>query len=201
MEQPNTTPSRAYDLLELFERSAVDDYVKFACDQQRHKRERITHALHIPIPSQYVRRTNGILAKPLARAAVAERLQAAANEEDISPDRIIQEHAAIAFSNIADYMQVQPFGDFTVKPLETISRQALSAVKKIESIPSPYGTRTSITMQDKHQSLKVLTELVGLVAPDSPPALRNYSRPAISKQDALEQVPEAAYAALLEAEA
>lgn len=197
MEQNTTTPTRAYDLLEQYERQQVDEYVNYAVQQQHHKRQRIALALHNPIPSEYVRRSKGVLSKPLARAAVAERLQAHADEQDISPSRIIAEHAAIAFSNIADYMNVQPFGDFSVKPLHEIPRAALAAVKKLESIPSPYGIRTSITLHDKHASLKILTELVGLVAPDRPPPLADYAKP-VTTQDAQSQVPEAAYVALLE---
>ncbi len=197
MDEHLTTPTRAYDLLEHFERQAVDDYVKYAADEQHRKRQRIALALNIPIPSEMVRRSKGVLAKPLARAAIAERLQELASEQDVSPDRIIREHAAIALSNIADYLDVRPFGDFTVKPLDTIPYEKLAAVKSMKTIPSPYGNRTEITLHDKHPSLKVLTELVGLVAPDAPPVLQEYAKP-INKVNQLEQVPEKAYAELLE---
>lgn len=200
MEQPNNiVPTRAYDLLDNQERQAVDNYVAYAVQQQKQRGERIALAIDYHIPSEYVRRSKGALAKPLVRAAVAERLQSLANEQDVSPDRIIAEHAAIAFSNIQDYLMPAQFGDFAIKPLDQITRQALSAVKKIESIPSPYGMRTSITMQDKQQSLKVLTELVGLVAPDQPPPLRNYVG-RTKEAAAIQQVPEDAYAELLAAE-
>ncbi len=191
MEQ-TTTPTRAYDLLDFNERQAVDDYVKFAISYQRSLNQRIALALDTPIPSEYVRRSKGALAKPLVRAAVAERLQAEANEQDLSPDRIIKEHANIAFSNIADYLTVGQFGDFSVKPLDTIPRQALSAVKSMKTIPGPWGLRTEINLHDKQMSLKVLTELVGLVAPDKPPVLEEYAKP--PRERALtEQVPEKAY--------
>ena len=197
MTEHLTTPSTAYDLLELIERQAVDEYVYYAIEQQRNKRERIAHALTAPIPSEYVRRSKGILARPIPRAAIAERLQAAASEQDMSPDRVVQEHAAIAFSNIADYLDVRPFGDFTVKSLDTIPRAALSAVKSMKTIPSPYGIRTEITLHDKHPSLKVLTELMGLVAPDRPPALADYSKPPTQIARGSD-VPETAYIEYLE---
>lgn len=197
MTEHLSTPTRAYDLLEPFERQAVDDYVKYAVSNQREQRQRIAHALNVAIPSEYVRRSKGVLAKPIARAAVAEKLQEAANDEDLSPDRVIKEHAAIAFSNIADYLIVMPFGDFSVKSLNDIPRAALAAVKSMKTIPSPYGNRTEITLHDKHQSLKVLTELMGLVAPDRPPPLADYSKPVVNKAEQ-QAVPEAAYVALLE---
>lgn len=198
MMEQTSTPTRAYDLLEPFERQAVDEYVKFAINEQNHKHQRIAHAMAVPIPSEYVRRSKGVLAKPLARAAVAERLQAAADDQDLSPTRVIKEHAAIAFSNIADYLTVQPFGDFTVKPLDTIDRQALAAVKSMKTIPSPYGIRTEITLHDKHPSLKAMGELMGLVAPDKPPALAGYSKPPAAVTDNGNAVPETAYVEYLE---
>jgi hypothetical protein len=197
MTEQLTTPTKAYDLLEHYERQAVDDYVNYAINQQYHRRQRIALALYVPIPSELVRRSKGVLAKPLARAAVAEKLTDAANEQDLSPDRVIHEHAVIGFSNIADYLQIGTFGDFSIKNLDSIPRHLLAAVKSMKTIPSPYGLRTEITLHDKHPSLKVLTELMGLVAPDRPPALADYSKP--PEQDQIgEGAPETAYAALLE---
>ena len=197
MTEQLTTPTSAYHLLEQNERQAVDDYVKYAIDQQYYRRQRIALALHNPIPAEMVRRSKGVLAKPLARAAVAERLTEAANEQDISPDRVIGEHAVIAFSNIADYLQIGHFGDFSIKNLDTIPRHLLAAVKSMKTIPSPYGLRTEITLHDKHPSLKVLTELMGIVAPDRPPVLAEYAKPAQAEQIG-DSAPETAYAALLE---
>lgn len=197
MTEQISTPTRAYDLLEHHERQAVDEYVQFSINQQNRLRQRIALALNNFIPSEYVRRSKGVLAKPLARAAVAEKLTEAANEQDLSPDRVIAEHAAIAFSNIADYLNVMPFGDFSVKSLNEIPRAAMAAVKSMKTIPSPYGIRTEITLHDKHPSLKAMGELMGLVAPDKPPALADYSKPPV-KSAQENAVPEAAYVALLE---
>lgn len=197
MTEHLNTPTKAYDLLEHVERQAVDEYVSFAIAQQHHKRQRIALALSIAIPSEHVRRSKGILARALPRAAVAEKLTEAAGEQDMSPDRVVQEHGAIAFSNIADYLDVRPFGDFTVKSLDTIPRAALAAVKSMKTIPSPYGLRTEITLHDKHPSLKVLTELMGLVAPDRPPPLADYAKPP-AEVGRGSDVPETAYIEYLE---
>lgn len=197
MTEITSSPSRAYDLLEQYERQAVDDYVNYAIAQAHHKRVRIAHYLSIVIPTEIVRRSKGVLAKPIARAAVAEKLQEAANAEDLSPDRVIKEHASIAFSNLSDYIIVQPFGDFSIKSLDTIPRHLMAAVKTIRSVPSPYGNRVEIVMHDKHPSLKVLTELMGLVAPDKTPVLQDYARPPQSKE-IIDAVPETAYVKLIE---
>lgn len=200
MTEQISTPARAYDLLEPHERAACEDYARYAINQARFNRTRIYHQLNQPIPSEYVRRSKGVLAKPLARAAVAELIKAAADAEDLSPDRILKEHRVIAFSNIADYLYKLPMGDVAVKPLDEIPRELLAAVKSMKTIPSMYGIRTEITMQDKQQSLKVLTELSGLVAPDKPTPLTEYLGPKQTAQEALTAVPEQAYVQLLESQ-
>lgn len=196
MEQP-TVPTRAYDLLEPLERQAVDSYVGYAISEQRRLNHRIVYALSKPIPTEMVRRSRS-LAKPIVRAAIAERLQAAADEEDLSPDRVIDEHRVIAFSNIGDYLNVGNFGDFSVKSLDEIPRHLLAAVRTMRTVPTPYGTRTEIVLHDKLTSLKILTELVGLVAPDQPPALKKYSKPPALPNSTDEKAPEQAYIELLE---
>lgn len=200
MSEHTATPASAYDLLEPFEREQVDLYVNFAIGEQRRFRQRIALALSNPIPSEYVRRSKGALAKPLVRAAIAEKLKAAANEEDLSPDRVISEFGAIAFANMADYVIVKEFGDFTVKSLDQIPRHLQGAIKSLKSIPSPYGIRTEITLYDKHPALKALAEFMGLVAPDAPPPLKDYTKPPVTTEQ-LQQVPETAYAKLLESPA
>lgn len=194
-----STPSSAYDLLEVLERVEVDKYVQYAINEQHRKRERIVHAIHLPIPSEHVRRSRNALSKPLVRAAIAEKLNEAAAEQDVSPDRIIREHQNLAFSNIGDYIQLGNFGDITVKPIYEIERTKMQAVKKLVTIPTPYGIRTEIVLHDKQSSLKVLTELVGLVAPDTPAPLRDYVKPKTKAVDNDSgETSEQAYSKLLE---
>ena len=190
-------PTRAYDLLEPLEKEAVDEYVKYAIDEQHRKRERIIHALYIPIPYEYIKRSRNALYKPLVKAAVAERLKEAAAEQDISPDRVIQEHAAIAFSNIEDYIESVGFGDFKVKDITQINPEKMAAVKSIETKPGMYGLQTKVVLHDKHPSLKAMGEMMGLVAPDKTPALVEYVKPPVDKKR-VEKAPEKAYQELLE---
>ena len=192
-------PSSAYELLELIERQHVDEYVSHAISEQRRKRERIELALKTPIPSEFVKRSKGRLNHPLVQAAIVEKIKKAAYDEDISPERVINEHAAIAFSNISDFIQTLDFGQFQIKDLKEIPSDKIGAVKTIKSVPGPYGTRTEIVMHDKHPSLKVMTELMGLVAPDTPPALGKYTAP-IDDVDKIEEAPADLYEQYLEGE-
>ena len=192
-----TLPTTAYLLLELEERHLVDDYVQYAINEQYKKRERIIHALYLPIPTEYIRRSKSALYKPLLRAAITERLREAADEQDISPSRVIREHASIAFSNLTDYIEATGFGDFRVKDLARLSADKMGAVKSIETKPGMYGLATKVVLHDKHSSLKAMGEMMGLVAPDKAPALVEYVKPpaAISETS---DVPEQMYIDLME---
>lgn len=192
------TPTRAYDLLEPLERQAVDNYVRFAVAEQDRKRERIIHALHLPIPSEYIRRSKNALYRPLVRAAVAERIREEANKQDISPDRVIEQYAAIATADIGDYVDDVGFGELKIKRIEDIPPIKRAAIKSIDSKPGAFGLHTKVVLHDKIPALKAMAEMMGLVAPDKPPALLDYVRPLDAVEDARENVPEKAYAALLE---
>lgn len=191
-------PQTAYSLLEPHERHIVDEYVEYAVGEQNRKRERIIHALSSPIPHEYIRRSKSALYRPLLRAAVSERLKFAADEQDISPSKVIGEHAQIAFSNITDYIESTGFGDFKVKNLDEMPAEKMGAVKSIETKPGMYGLATKVILHDKHPSLKALGELMGLIAPDRAPALYDYVKPPEAESNKAD-VPEDIYMELLEA--
>lgn len=191
------TPTSAYDLLEPLERSAVDEYVKFAVDQQIKKKQRIIAAINLPIPSEYIRRSRDALYKPLLRAAIAERITEVSRSHDISPDRVIEEHGKIAFASVQDFMEQGPYGELVPKALKDWPEDKVGAIKSIETKPGTFGLAVKITMHDKLLSLKTLGELTGLVSPDNPPALSNYVGEK-AKSTVLEQAPERAYLELLE---
>ena len=191
------TPTRAYDLLTPAEKQMVDDYVTFAVQEQNRKRQRIYEALFLPIPSEYIKRSRDALYKPLLRAATAERLREAADAQDLSPSRVIAEHASIAFSNISDYVEPAGFGEIKAKDISNIPTSKMAAVKSIEVKPTAFGLHTKVVLHDKHPSLKAMGEMMGLVAPDRPPALEDYTRPPKDVTTASNQSPEQEYAELL----
>ena len=193
----NVAPTTAYSLLDAVERQAVDNYVQFAINEQHSRRERIVHALYKPIPAEYIRKSRNALYRPLVLAAVREKIQEAANEQDLSPNRVIQEHAAIAFSDINDFIEPAGFGDYRVRDLDSIPPSKRGAVKSIECKPGPFGLHTKVVLHDKHPSLKAMGEMMGLVAPEKPPALLDYAKPP-APITVNEQEPEKAYAELLE---
>lgn len=191
-------PTTAYSLLKADEQHIVDDYVQYAINEQHRKRERIIHALSFPIPTEYVRRSKGVIHKPLILAAVAEKLREAADEQDISPSRVIAEHASIAFSSLSDYIQPTGFGTFAVKDLVDIPHDKMGAVKSIETKPGMYGMATKVVLHDKHPSLKAMAEMMGLVAPDKVAPLLEYVKPPAAVEDKAVDISEQVYIELLE---
>lgn len=194
-------PTRAYDLLDHTEKQMVEDYVKYAIGEQNRKRERIIHALYTPIPAEYLRRSRNALYRPLLRAAVAERIKEEANKQDISPSRVIEEYANIAFSNISDFIeQANDFGEVKVKLLESIEPSKMQAVKSIETKPGAFGLQTKVVLHDKLPALKAMAELMGLIAPEKPPALENYVSPPknVTPGQEIIESPEERYTQLLQ---
>jgi len=191
-------PATAYESLDAIEKCEVDSYLLHVEKDQARLNERIIHAIYKPIPLEFVRRSRGILTKPMVLAAIAQRIQERADEEDLSPARVIREHAAIAFSNIADFLHVDAYGFMQVLDMEKIDAEKMKSVKTFKCKMTPRGYESEIVMHDKIQSLKILGEMMGLVIPDRPPVLKEYSKP--PEQKAIEHDGNAGkkYAALLE---
>lgn len=185
-------PTQAYDLLEPAEKEAVDEYITYIVQEQFYKRQRIIEALNIPIPTEFVARSRGLLHRPLLRAAICERIKEEADAQDISPDRVIEEHASIAFANMNDFLVPTGLGDYNLRDIRDIPPEKMAAVKSIETKAGMYGMNTKIVLHDKAQSLKLVGELMGLQAPDKPPLLKNYVKPIDRRTEEQKQIGDSA---------
>lgn len=192
-------PTSAYDLLDPTERAAVDEYVEFALKQQRSRHQQLLGALNMPIPNEYIRRSRQALYRPLLRAAIAERIKEEARREDISPDRAVHEYAAVAFSDMTDYLKAGYYGEPVIKDLREIPPEKAGAIKSIECKPGQMGMSWKITLHDKLPALRTLTEMMGYVAPERPAVLKEYvSQELQDAQRKAIEAPEAEYTELLE---
>ena len=193
------TPTSAYDLLDPTERAAVDEYVEFALKQQRSRHQQLLGALNMPIPNEYIRRSRQALYRPLLRAAIAERIKEEARREDISPDRAVHEYAAVAFSDMTDYLKAGYYGEPVIKDLREIPPEKAGAIKSIECKPGQMGMSWKITLHDKLPALRTLSEMMGYVAPERPAVLKEYvSQELQDAQRKAIEAPEAEYTELLE---
>lgn len=194
----NVKPTRAYDLLTDAERVVVDEYVSYVIEMQRHRRERIALALDYHIPAEFLRRSRGLLAKPIPRAALAERIREEANRQDLSPDRVIEEYRRIAHASMEDYFEPSPFGDMQLKHMHKIPSHLWSAVKGVEITPTMNGMKTRLVLYDKREALAALARLQGLIAPDTPPLLEEYSTDKGEQRRLMGSTPESVYAEMLD---
>lgn len=197
--QEEIVPTTAYDLLEPKERECVDEYLTFVLNEQARRGERIIHALSRPIPSEYVRRSKGILHRPLVRAALAEKIREASAAQDISPDNLIREYNTIATSKMSDFVENGGFGDVMVKSFDEIGEEKMGAVKSIESKPGRYGMQVKVVLHDKLPAMNRMAEFMGLIAPERP-ILRDYTTPTEGEtgHQEVEDHSEEAYSQLLE---
>lgn len=187
----------AYDSLTQSEKQAVDEYVQFAAQEQRNKREPISGALIKPIPTEWILKTHRVLSRPVPMAAVVERLKQLADAEDMSPDKVVREYITIGTSDIGDFMTYNGYGQLVMKSLNEIDPIKRRAIKKIETRSTQYGPSTTLTLHDKLPALAALAEMMGFVAKDKQPVLQEYVAPKKLKAEENE-LPEASYQELLE---
>lgn len=187
----------AYDSLTQSEKQAVDEYVQFAAQEQRNKREAISGALVKPIPNEWILKTHRVLSRPVPMAAVVERLKQMSDAEDMSPDKVVREYITIGTSDIGDYMTRDAYGHLVMKALNEIDPVKRRAIKKIETRATQYGPSTTLTLHDKLPALNALSEMMGLIAKDKQPVLQEYVTPKKLKAE-IEELPEASYQELLE---
>jgi len=153
----------AYRQLTPMERRFVDAHVQTAQAVADKEHVRLSVILQRPIaldPDNY-------LARPMVIAAITELVNEIVAASELSPDRIIREYIAIAFSNHADYLEFDDDGNPSYN-LERCTPEQLSAVKKIQFEQSTLGAqRLTFETYDKMKALEILARYVGLVEADN----------------------------------
>lgn len=191
-------PTSAYDLLDDAERRMVDEYIDYVIVTQKQYNERVALALNYPIPPEFGRRSRGLILKPLSRAAIAERIKEEAQKQDLSPDRLIREYAALAHSNQDDFYNIGHFGELILKPWDEIPREKKAAVKTVRSKTTMRGTEYEIVMHDKKGAMDMLAQLMGMVASKEAPLLEDYASDRNKQDRELLQAPADIYESMLE---
>lgn len=157
----NVTASNAFDLLSAADQSAVADYVALVDKLAKLQGVRIADIAQKPIPPEIVARSRGLFLKPLVMAAIAQRLQELADLQDMAPSRVIREHGYLAFSNMADYVEVGQFGEINLN-LKKCTREQMAAIKSVKITDTPTGRKTEITLYDKQPSLLALQNIMDM---------------------------------------
>lgn len=187
----NVAAHNAFDLLNQTEQSAVLEYVLLVEKLAKLQGARIADLAQQPIPPEIVARSRGLFLKPLILAAIAQRLQEKADLQDMAPSRVIREHGYLAFSNMADYVEIGQFGEINLN-LKKCTREQMAAVKSIKITDTPTGRKTEITLYDKQPSLVALQNIMDM--PQIAEPLRTGGTPLIENGGD----PESQYSKLLE---
>ena len=177
----------AYSQLTAIEREFVDGFLRrLDTENTRNALERITTTL-----DRWTEQTDfdamdsrarDQFAKPMVNAAIREAVEDLARERDLLPARIIQEHANIAFANMADFFEVGE-DDFPTPTLSKLSREQWAAIAEIDVIDEvgKFGSkrRLKFKLHDKLRSLDTLAKFNGLDKGDNP-LYSDYSMPKLS---------------------
>lgn len=108
------------------------------------------------------------LSKPYIQDAIQAAIEERSKRNEITADRVLQELARIAYSDIVDYITVQDSGTIRINNLERLRPGASKAIKKIkekriikQSFDDEDGCIIDSTLElDLHDKIKAL-ELLG----------------------------------------
>lgn len=158
----------AYRQLRPAEKAFVDAWVAEIERDSARRNERISLALHRPIPAHIVDASRGMLDKPMVRAAITERINEIAASSELTVHRVVKELMGVAFASIGDYMDVgedgMPFFD-----LAKCTPEQLAAIQSIEIEEGARGARKfKFKLHDKLAGIKMLGEYMGVLKADNP---------------------------------
>ena len=158
----------AYRQLDATEKAFVDGYVRDLEREAARTFDRLSNALYRPIPCDVVEAARGLLDRPLVTAAITERVNDLARDQEITRDRIVREIGGIAFSTLSDYGEVTNDGTFRLD-LTNVTPEQMARVEMIEVEESftPNGgarKKMKIKMHAKLPALLKLAEYAGIVA-------------------------------------
>lgn len=104
------------------------------------------------------KRTTRMMANDGIQQYISELMQEQSKRTEITADRVLQELAAIAFSDRTELAQVGKRGEVYFTPTDELSDEAKKTIAGIEE--GKYGTK--VTSYDKVKALELLGKHLGL---------------------------------------
>lgn len=174
----------AYQQLAPIERAFVDQYVAGVENVADNTGQRLLAVLQAPLPPNLDQRTRGMLARPMVRAAITDRIRELSDVMEVSAYKTVKELKAMAYSNIADFMTVRDDGlpefDFS-----KCTREQLSAIGSVKYTEDPKtGRKLEIRFHPKTEAIKMLMQYQGLLAPDN-----SHYKNAIDSEKTIDSLP------------
>lgn len=109
----------------------------------------------------------GLLQKTSVQAAISAAQRERSARTGITADRVIQEIARVAFSNLRDVVEWGPDG-VRLRPSGELSLDVSAAVAEVSETTTPNGGSIRTKMHNKIAALEQLAKHVGLYADHSP---------------------------------
>lgn len=165
--QPITVIS-AYRNLNPAEKQFVDSYVTSVETAAMRTGEPISLALNRPIPPEIVEVSGDYLLRPLVLAAINERVMQIASDTELTTRRIVKEWMNIAFSNMNDYLEIDPQTGAPVYDLSSCTPDQMAAVKAVKHKVTAIGSQEfEFVTHDKIKALDALSRMFGLLQDDN----------------------------------
>lgn len=158
----------AYDQLTPVERQFVDGYVLRVEQAAVQTGEGLAAALSRPLPGEHVAAAKGLLDRPMVIAAVYGEIKRKVDLAELTPERLVQEYQAIAFSNLKDYFDIDGAGQPDLR-LEHATREQWSALSEVvvEYHTNGMVRSTKVKLHSKMDALSKLGEMMAVLYRDN----------------------------------
>lgn len=159
----------AYEALQPSERAFVDGYIDVLDIEAARSGERMPDVLRRRVITEAdITRSRGLLARGDVKAAIRERSDELTRQREVAPAMVLNEVAAIGFSDIRNYMQPaedgRPCWDFVnVKPEHW---RAIKSIKWDDS-KDPLHPKVELVLHDKIAGLQMYMKYLGLTDEDN----------------------------------
>lgn len=154
----------AYSQLDRLEKAFTDGFVSDVEHIAESTGARLLAVLQQPWPFPLDQRSQALLARPLIRAAIAERVRALAELTNISEYKTLKELTAIAYSNINDYITINAINGEPQIDLTDVTPEKMAAIKSFEIEDKPRGGRKiKFVLHDKLAALAMVARHQGLL--------------------------------------
>lgn len=158
----------AYGSLDAMERRFVDGYVTDLQIFAEKTGQQLGAVIHLPFPYELDQRSIVMLAGPMVRAAITERVQSLSQAFDFSIARTLRSLSNVAYSNIQNYFEIDILSGHPSFALHKATKDQLEAVKSIEIEDLARGGRKfKITLHDKMNALNLAMRYQGLLHDES----------------------------------
>jgi phage terminase small subunit len=112
-------------------------------------------------PGQARKHANALLEKQHVQEAIEAAVTARIRRLHLSQDRVLEEYARLAFSNIGDYVDWNA-GHITVRAKNEITLDKRAAIQEITETTNREGTQIKLKLYDKKQALDAIAKHMGM---------------------------------------